>query len=271
MILLYALLGLIISSFLNVCIDRLPERASIVSPPSHCPACGRRLAPFDLIPLLSYLLLRGRCRYCGAPIPRRVLLVESTTGLLFALLWYRYDFFLRQGFGETSSRSLETLGRAAQGKPLWLLLATLYTCFFIVIFFIDLEHQLVLNRVIYPAIVVALLAIPLTPNHGVVELLGGGAIGFGLLFLIAFIYPAGMGMGDVKLATFIGLVVGFPSVFVALLISFVAGGLIGGGLLLTGLKGRKDPIPFAPFLVTGGMVAMLYGKPIIDWYVRCLS
>ena len=246
MLLLYALLGLAISSFLNVCIDRLPERASIVSPPSHCPACGRRLAPFDLIPLVSYLLLRGRCRNCGAPIPRRVLLVEAMTGLLFVLLWYRY------------------------GSSLQLLLATLYTCFFIVIFFIDLEHHLVLNRVIYPAIIVALLAIPITPNHDVVKLVGGGAIGFGVLFLIAFIYPAGMGMGDVKLATFIGLVVGFPAVFAALLVSFVAGGLVGGGLLLTGLKGRKDPIPFAPFLVAGGMVAMLYGQQIIDWYVRCL-
>ena len=246
MLLLYALLGLAISSFLNVCIDRLPERASIVSPPSHCPACGRRLAPFDLIPLVSYLLLKGRCRNCGAPIPRRVLLVEVMTGLLFVLLWCHY------------------------GASLHLLLATLYTCFFIVIFFIDLERHLVLNRVIYPAIVVALLAIPITPNHDVVKLVGGGAIGFGVLFLIAFIYPAGMGMGDVKLATFIGLVVGFPPVFVALLISFVAGGLIGGGLLVTGLKGRKDPIPFAPFLVAGGMAAMLYGQQIIDWYVRCL-
>ncbi len=246
MVLLYALLGLIVSSFLNVCIDRLPEGESIVSPPSHCPACGRRLSPLDLIPLFSYLFLRGRCRYCGAPIPRRVLLVEAMTGLLFVLLWYRYDLSLR------------------------LLLATLYTCFFIVIFFIDLEHRLVLNRVIYPAIVVALLAVPVTPNHDAVRLLSGGAIGFGLLFLIAFIYPAGMGMGDVKLATFIGLVVGFPAVFVALLVSFVTGGLVGGSLLLTGLKGRKDPVPFAPFLVTGGMIAMLYGQQIIDWYVRCV-
>lgn len=245
MVLLYALLGLAVSSFLNVCIDRLPERGSIVSPPSHCPACGRRLAPFDLIPLLSYILLRGRCRYCGAPIPRRVLLVESTTGLLFALLWYRYGF------------------------SLWLLLGTLYACFSIVIFFIDLEHHLVLNRVMYPAIVVALLVIPFAPGHSAKELLLGGLIGFALLFLIASIYPAGMGMGDVKLATFIGLVVGFPSVFVALLFSFVAGGLVGGGLLLTGLKGRKDPIPFAPFLAAGGMVAMLYGKEIMDWYLGC--
>ena len=124
---------------------------------------------------------------------------------------------------------------------------------------------------ILPAIVVALLAVPFTPNHSVVELLSGGAIGFGVLFLIAWIYPAGMGMGDVKLAAFIGLVVGFPSVFVALLFSFVVGGLIGGGLLLTGLKGRKDPIPFAPFLVAGGMVAMLYGTQIIDWYWRFVT
>ncbi len=246
MILLYAVLGLIVSSFLNVCIDRLPERASIVSPPSHCPDCGRRLTPLDLIPVLSYLVLRGRCRYCGASIPRRVLLVETLTGLLFVLLWVRYDLSLQ------------------------LVLATLYTCFFIVIFFIDLEHQLVLNRVIYPAILLALLAIPITPNHSAVELLSGGAIGFGVLFLIAFIYPAGMGMGDVKLATFIGLVVGFPAVFAALLVSFVAGGLVGGGLLLTGLRGRKDAIPFAPFLVTGGMVAMLYGQQVIDWYVNHL-
>jgi leader peptidase (prepilin peptidase)/N-methyltransferase len=249
MVLLYALLGLAVSSFLNVCIDRLPERESIVSPPSHCPACGRRLAPFDLIPLLSYILLRGRCRYCGAPIPRRVLVVESTTGLLFVLLGYRYGF------------------SPAEGLPP-LLLATLYTCFFIVIFFIDLEHHLVLNRVIYPAIVIALLFIPFAPGYSAKELLLGGLIGFALLFLIAFVYPAGMGMGDVKLATFVGLVVGFPSIFAALLFSFVAGGLVGGGLLLTGLKGRKDPIPFAPFLVAGGMVAMLYGKEIIDWYLR---
>ncbi|MGA9349657.1 MAG: prepilin peptidase [Anaerolineae bacterium] len=269
MVLLYVLLGLAISSFLNVCIDRLPERESIVSPPSHCPACGRRLAPFDLIPLLSYVLLRGRCRYCGAPIPRRVLLVESTTGLLFVLLWYRYGFSLRQDFGEPFGSAQDRLSRAAQGEPLWLLLATLYTCFFIVIFFIDLEHHLVPNRVIYPAIVVALLAIPFDPGHSAKGLLLGGLIGFALLFLIAFVYPAGMGMGDVKLATFVGLVVGFPSVFVALFLSFVAGGLVGGGLLLTGLKGRKDPIPFAPFLVAGGMIAMLYGKEIMDWYLRC--
>lgn len=247
MVLLYALLGLVISSFLNVCIDRLPRGESVVSPASHCPACGQRLAPWDMIPVASYLFLRGRCRYCGAPIPPRVLVVEVLTGGLFVLLWYRY------------------------GLSLQLLLATLYTCFFIVIFFIDLEHHLVLNRVIYPAIFLALVAIPITPHHGPVELLGGGALGFGLLFLIASIYPAGMGMGDVKLAAFIGLVVGFPAVLVALFLSFLAGGVVGGSLLLSGVKGRKDPVPFAPFLVAGGIIAMLYGGQILDWYWRCIG
>jgi len=175
-----------------------------------------------------------------------VLLVELATGLLFVLLWYRY------------------------GPSLRLLLATLYSCFLIVIFVIDLEHQLVLNRVIYPAIIVALLALPFTPGYSAKELLLGGLVGFISLFLIAAIYPAGMGMGDVKLAAFIGLVVGFPSVFVALLSSFVAGGLVGGSLLLTGLRGRKDPIPFAPFLAAGGMVTMLCGREIIEWYWRCV-
>ncbi|MEA3460004.1 MAG: prepilin peptidase [Chloroflexota bacterium] len=245
MILIYALFGLAVGSFLNVCIDRLPQTESLLSPPSHCSSCGHRLSALDLIPLLSYLLLRGRCRYCGAPIPWRLPLVELATGSLFALLWSHYDSIVQ------------------------LALATIYACFFVVIFVIDLEHRLVLNRVIYPAIALALLAVPFTPNHDLKTLIGGGAAGFALLFVIALIRPAGMGMGDVKLATFIGLIVGFPSIFIALFLAFVAGGIVGGGLLLTGSKGRKDPVPFAPFVVVGGMAAMLYGEEIVDWYLRC--
>jgi len=233
-------------SFLNLCIDRLPQGESIISPSSHCASCGHPLSALDLIPVLSYLLLRGRCRYCGAPIPWRLPLVEMTTGLLFALLWHRY--------GPTSQ----------------LALATIYTCILIIVFFVDLEHRLVLNQVIYPAITLALLAAPFTPNHSARGLLLGGLVGFALLFLIALIRPAGMGMGDVKLATFIGLIVGFPSILIALFLSFVSGGLVGGWLLLSGVKGRRDPVPFAPLLVAGGMVAMLYGKEILDWYLRCL-
>lgn len=239
-----AIFGLAVGSFLNLCIDRLPQGGSIVSPPSHCESCGHPLSALDLIPVLSYILLRGRCRYCGAPIPRRLPLVETATGLLFALLWHHY--------GPT---------------PQWIL-ATIYTCIMIIIFFTDLEHSLVPNQVIYPAIALALLAAPFTPSHSARELLLGGLTGFALLLLIALIRPAGMGMGDVKLAAFIGLIVGFPSVLIALFLSFIAGGLVAGWLLLSGAKGRKDPVPFAPFLVAGGMVAMLYGKEIMDWYLR---
>lgn len=245
MALIFAIFGLAIGSFLNVCIDRLPQRESIISPPSHCASCGHPLSALDLIPVLSYLLLGGRCRYCGAAIPRRLPLVEMATGLLFALFWHLY--------GPTSQ----------------LALAAIYACIFIIIFFMDLEHRLVLNQVIYPAILLALLAVPFTPNYSARELLLGGLIGFLLLFLIALIRPAGMGMGDVKLTAFIGLVVGFPSILIALFISFVSGGLVGGWLLLSGAKGRKDPVPFAPFLVTGGVAAMLYGEEIMDWYLRC--
>jgi len=245
MALICAIFGLAVGSFLNLCIDRLPQRESIISPSSHCASCGHPLSASDLIPLLSYLLLRGRCRYCGAPIPWRLPLVEIATGLLFALLWHRY--------GPTSQWAL----------------AAIYTCILIIIFFIDLKHHLVLNQVIYPAIILALLAAPLTPNHSARGLLLGGLIGFALLFLIASLYPAGMGMGDVKLAAFIGLVVGSPSILIALFVSFVVGGLAAGWLLLSGAKGRRDPVPFAPFLVAGGMVAMLYGEEILDWYLRC--
>lgn len=130
----YGLLGLVVGSFLNLCIDRLPRGESILWPGSHCEACGRRLGPLELVPVLSYLLLRGRCRHCGAAIAVRLPLVELVTGLLFALLWPAY------GPG----------GR--------LLLASLYGAVLVIISGIDLEHQLILNRLVYPASAVALAA-----------------------------------------------------------------------------------------------------------------
>lgn len=243
-ILAYSLLGLAVGSFLNLCIDRLPGGRSIISPSSHCEACGHRLAPFDLIPVLSYLWLRGRCRYCAAPIPLRILAVELAAGLLFALLWQLYD------------------------NTLQLALATLYTLLLIVILVIDLERHRILNRLVYPGFTLGLLTAPFVPHHYFLELLGGGLMGFGLLFLIALAYPGGMGMGDVKLAALIGLMVGFPEILVALFLSFVAGGIAAASLMLGGFKGRRDPIPFGPFLAIGGMVSMLYGETILAWTTR---
>jgi leader peptidase (prepilin peptidase)/N-methyltransferase len=174
------------------------------------------------------------------------LAVEGGTGFLFALLWHLYD----------------------NANALQLALATLFILFLIVILVIDLEHHRILNRLVYPGLALGLLTAPFVPHHYLLELLGGGLVGFGVLFLIASAYPGGMGMGDVKLAAFIGLMVGFPEILVALFLSFVAGGVAAASLMWGGLKGRRDPIPFGPFLAMGGIVFMLYGERIVTWAAR---
>ena len=236
---LFLSLGFAIGSFLNVCIDRLPKEKSIIRPPSHCDACQHKLRPLDLVPLLSYLCLRGKCRYCGASISRRVPVVEGITGLIFLLLWNHY------------------------GLSIELPLAMLFACLFIVIVVIDIKHHLVLNRVIFPAIGLAFLIPILMDGHGIIPTLIGGAIGFGILMPLAFFFPGSMGMGDVKLATLIGLLVGFPQAFVAVLAGFVIGGIVAGILLVAKLKGRKDPVPLAPFLTAGLITTVLYGEKML--------
>jgi leader peptidase (prepilin peptidase)/N-methyltransferase len=239
---LVLVLGLAVGSFLNVLIDRLPEERSILWPRSHCPICETVLAARDLVPVLSYLLLRGRCRYCSAPIPLRVFLVEAGTGLLFGLLWVRYGTSLDFAF------------------------VALVGCVFIVALVVDFEHHLVPNRLIYPAIGAALLAMPLAVGPDLPQALTGGVVGLALLLLIVLVYPQGMGLGDVKLAALVGLVVGFPLVLLAMFSSFVLGGAVGAAAVLARRTGMKDAFPFAPFLVTGGMVALLYGEEILRWY-----
>ena len=254
MIIFYVLLGAAIGSFLNVCIDRLPRQQSIWQPPSHCPDCGRGLGPLELIPVVSYLALRGRCRTCGAAIPRRVLVVEVFTALLFAVLWGYY------------------------GPGSLLVVATVYTCILVVVFFIDLEHRLVLNRVVYPsaalALVLSLLAtVPgdpllLTPTVPTLfSALAGGAVGFVAIYLPAWLSRGGMGAGDVKLAAFLGLALGLPAVLAGLFLGFAAGGLVAAFLLITKLRGRRDPVPYAPFLAAGGWLAILYGNQMMAWYL----
>ena len=237
---LFALFGLQLGSFLNLSIDRLPRRESILSGRSRCDACGHTLGPLDLIPLVSYLMLRGRCRYCDARIPIRSALVELGTALLFGLIWMRFR------------GSLETVFVAQ------------YAALLIIILVIDLEHRKILNAVSYPAIGLALLVAPFAPGREPLEMVLGGALGFGLLLLIALIYPAGMGMGDVKLAAFIGLALGHPQVLLAVFLAFIFGGLISGVLVLARVIGRRDPIAFGPFLAAGALTVMLYGEQIMD-------
>ncbi len=251
----FTLLGLFTGSFLNVCIDRLPQGQSIIKPPSHCPACKHKLAILDLIPLFSYLWLRGRCRYCQAPIPLRLPIVEGVTGLLFALLYWKF------------------------GLGLELVISLIYACLLIVIFVIDLENQLVLDKITYPSMALALALSFFWPGLGVISALGGGALGRlvsslagGALGLVAMalpfiIYRRGMGMGDIKLGALVGLMTGFPLVLIAVLLSWITGGLVAAILLALKIKKRKDPIPFATFLAVSAMVTLLWGQVIWQWYL----
>ena len=261
---IFTLLGFSIGSFLNVCIDRLPVGGSLLAPPSHCDGCSRRLSFFENIPVLAYLILGGRCRTCGARIPRRVLFVEVLTGALFLVSFLRFG--MTPSFGVTA----------------------FWSCVFIVVIFIDKEHQLILNKVTYPAAVVAVLLLAadtiwpqvgllanlhtmghtaLFPVNSLVSGLLAGGIFF-LFFVIVFlINPRGLGIGDLKLAFLIGLVLGFPIVFAGMFIGIVLGGVVAVILVLVSKKGRKDVMPYGVFLGVGPIVALLFGAAIMTWYL----
>jgi len=254
--LLYALLGLLVGSLLRAAGDLLPAWRGGSELRQH-PNRPIKLRPawLDLItPFLRHrsvardaALWRGRQVSHACRAAWRGLLVELVTMLLFALLWGRY------------------------GPSPQLLPATLYSCLFLLICIIDLEHRLVLNVVILPAALLALLTSFILPNPGPGSALLGGALGFALLLLVALACRGGMGAGDVKLAGLIGLITGFPQVVVALVIGVLTGGLVALALLLTRVKSRKSYIPYAPFLVIGGMVTMLYGSEIMAWYAGVVS
>jgi leader peptidase (prepilin peptidase) / N-methyltransferase len=255
----FVLLGAVIGSFLNVCVDRLPARKSLAYPPSACDSCGHHLSPIDLVPVLSWLALRGRCRYCRAHIPWRVPLVEALTATLFAIAFRRY-------------------GLSAQ-----FIVVLAYMSVFVVIMFIDLEHQLILNVVVYPAAIAAivLLAVDsLAPRSGVFgdnliyfapPIVSGFIAGLtAAIFFLAVIYLSrgGMGMGDAKTAGLIGLVCGFPLTIIAVFIGILAGGVTGMVLLAVRKAGRKTAIPFGPFLSIGAIVTLLWGNQLFFWYLE---
>jgi len=169
--------------------------------------------------------------------------VEVGTGLLFAFLYWHY------------------------GLRVELAISAFYSCLFVVLMVIDLEHKLILNRIVYPAAAVALIIDAFLPQPGIIDGVIGGAIGFALLLIPALIFRGGMGWGDVKMAALIGLVTGFPLVFVALLMGIVLGGLVAGILLLLKIKKRKEPIPFGPFLSLATIATLLWGSYILNWYL----
>jgi leader peptidase (prepilin peptidase)/N-methyltransferase len=253
----FGLLGLLVGSFLNLCADRLPAGKSIVKPRSHCDNCNRTLTTADLVPIFSYIWLRGRCRYCGVRIPLRNLLVELVTGAIFAYLAWHYRLSPELAF------------------------AIVYAGIFILIFVIDLEQGLVLNSVIIAGVVLAFAFsffwgefAEFWPKVGpgiTLSALLGGAVGFIIMLLPYLISRGGMGAGDVKLAGFMGLVVGFPQILAALLVGIIIGGIVAILLLLFRLRKRKEAIPFGPFLAVGAVVALIWGGQIIEWYRTTLT
>jgi leader peptidase (prepilin peptidase)/N-methyltransferase len=253
LIVIFGLLGAAIGSFLNVCIDRLPANQSLVSPPSHCDACQRRLSPGELIPVFSYLFLRGRCRTCGARIPLQSLLVELGCGLLLAGLVRFKGLTVESG------------------------VIALYSFIFIVIALIDLKHKLILNKIVYPSLIAALALAPFfiktgpgydgIASHGIVNALIGAGAGFVILLVPVLVTMGrGMGFGDVKMAALIGLTTGFAEVLVAVLGGIILGGLTAIFLLLFRIKKRKEAIPFGPFLSLATIITLLWGSSILQWY-----
>jgi leader peptidase (prepilin peptidase)/N-methyltransferase len=243
-IVLAALGGLIIGSFLNVVAYRLPRGESLAHPPSRCPSCEAPVKPYDNIPVLSWLLLRGRCRNCKAPISARYPIVEALTGALWALvMWARWD--------------------DASGIALGIVLVTIV----IPIAIIDFEHRIIPNRITGPAAVVAIaIGLALDMDFVVEQLIAGAAAG-GFFLLAAIAYPRGMGMGDVKLAGVMGLYLG-RAVGLAVLIGLVAGVVVGAAIIarLGTKEGRKTAVPFGPFLALGAVIAIFAGDAVADSY-----
>ncbi|HEX8645269.1 MAG TPA: prepilin peptidase [Thermoleophilaceae bacterium] len=240
---LFAPLGLMIGSFLNVVAYRLPRGESLVKPGSHCTTCGTDVKPWDNIPVLSWLILRGRCRGCDERIAGSYPLVELVTGVVFAAI------------------------AAVGGLDLDLVYELPFAAMMITVARIDLEHRIIPNKILLPLGVFGIAAIAAVNTDFLPEALISGAAAFTFLFLIALIHPKGMGMGDVKLAAVMGVFLG-ASVAPALLIGFLTGSIVGVAVMAKhGAAGRKRGVPFAPFLALGGLAGLLAGPELIDLYV----
>lgn len=241
------LTGLTIGSFLNVVVYRLPAGQSIVTPPSHCPQCGTPLKPVDLVPMLSWLMLGGKCRYCKAKVPARYALVELLTGLLFLFTYLQFGLS-------------------------WMLLVHLvFVAVLVAMTFIDLDHQIIpdeLNILLLVVFVAANLALGFIPWK---DALFGALAGFVPLFLLVLLTGgAGMGMGDVKLLFVLGLYMGLWHTLLTLFLSFIYGGVFGILLLATKIKKRKDAIPFGPWIALAALTTLYFGSNLINWYLGFL-
>ncbi|MBA2442630.1 MAG: prepilin peptidase [Rubrobacter sp.] len=241
-----ALFGLVIGSFLNVVIHRVPLGESVVWPSSRCPECGAAISPRDNVPVLSYLLLAGRCRSCKTAISARYPAVEASTGLLFGAAAYRF------------------------GLGVELLAALVLISVLITLSGTDLEYRLLPNVIVVPAALAGFgLSVLAQPSAWWVYLLSALAVGGGLLAL-ALLYPSGMGMGDVKMGAMLGTFLG-PYAALAVFLGALAGALASGGLMLAGKLRRRSALPFGVFLALGGLVVLFAGAELWGLYLRTMG
>lgn len=246
------LLGLLIGSFLNVVIHRLPRKKSIMWPGSHCPACGASLSPWENIPLLSYLFLRGRCRSCGIHITARYPTVEAVNGLAYGLIvWY---------FG------LEWQS---------LIYAALFSAL-LVVSYIDLDHQIIPDVITLPGIGLGVLAavtvLPISLLDSVLGLLVGGGVLFALAWISPYLFgKEGMGGGDIKLLAMIGAFLGWKPVVLTMLIGAIVGAVVGVTLIAFKVLRRDQYLPFGPFLALGAIVSMFFHQELFKWYIGFIT
>jgi leader peptidase (prepilin peptidase)/N-methyltransferase len=244
---LVGLLGLMIGSFLNVCIYRLPRQLSPVRPRSSCTSCGYMLTWYDNIPIASYLALRGRCRGCGAPISIMYPVIEAVTGLMFLGAYLLY------------------------GPSALLLARLLFGCAMIVLFVIDLQHKILPNVITLPGIVVGLLLSEVAGPGWLASLIGIAA-GGGVLWGIAEVYyrvqhQEGLGMGDVKMLAMIGAFLGWKLMLLALVLASFSGTIVGVAVIVAKKESLKYALPFGTFLAAGAIIAAAAGERILIWYL----
>lgn len=240
--------GMVVGSFLNVCICRMPKAESVVSPPSHCPHCSYQIRWYDNIPLVSYLFLRGKCRGCGTHISLQYPLVELINGVLSLSLFLR--------FGPTFAFAV-----------LFLFCSAL-----VVITFIDIEHQIIPDEISLPGIAVGFILSFFLEGHTWLNSLLGILLGGGSLLLVAYSYQRltgkdGMGGGDIKLLAMMGAFLGWKAVPFIIFASSLIGSLIGVSIMLIQKKDSKLAIPFGPYLAFGAVLYIFYGKTLIRWYL----
>ncbi|MBI5025631.1 MAG: prepilin peptidase [Nitrospirae bacterium] len=251
------IIGAIIGSFLNVCIYRIPRGLSIIRPSSHCPSCGKPIRFYDNIPIISYLILRGKCRACKAKIPFKYPLVELLNASGYVATLWKFNPFTSMFFSWPS--------------------LLVYSCFvssLIIIIFVDLEHQIIPDRITLPGIPLALLfGSTILPDPflrfaflGFKSSLIGFLLGGGLFYLVALLSRGGMGGGDIKMMAMVGGLLGWKGALSTTFFGSLTGAIVGIFLMIFKGKGRKSKIPFGPFLAFGAILSLFFGQEILDLY-----